>query len=88
MTIKEKIMNYIKSNQEIYEDKEGSFINVIIPVIESSNEDSILENLIAMLASQCKAYDIVLDNISQLGSSELIKKCREDLMNLYSIYEE
>lgn len=83
MTIKEQIMESIKSNPTLYEDKEGSFLNVIIPAIEKSTEKSILEDMVCMLAAQCKAYDILLDNISNFGNNILIKKCNIDLKALF-----
>lgn len=86
MTIKEKIEEIIKTEpivKEIY-DENGSFKNVIMPVIENSDDNTLLYDLITMLALQCSLYDTVLDNIAKFGNEELIKKCREDLNNIVS----
>lgn len=86
MTIKEKIKKIIEDEsivKDIYENG-GCFKNIIIPVIENSNDDELLYDLITITALQCQLYDTVLDNIAQLGSEELIKKCRADLSSMIS----
>ena len=85
MTIKEQIMQSIKSDPTLYEDKEGIFFNVILPAIESSDEDSIVENILCMLIAQCKMHDTLMDNISRYGNNMLIEKCRKDLLALLDI---
>ena len=88
MTIKEKIEEIIKVEpivKGIYENDSGSFKNVIVPVIENSDDNAILYDLITMLALQCSLYDTVLDNIAKFGNKELIEKCREDLKTIVQI---
>lgn len=91
MTIKEKIELIIKTEpivKENYENNGGCFKNIIMPVIENSNDDGILYDLITMLSLQCSLYDAVLNNIAQFGSEELARKCKEDISRIASFNEE
>ena len=89
MTMKEQVLEFIENNApEIYKDKEGSFVNVIIPAIKNLNEDTIFEDIICMLAAQCKAYDILLDDIAKYGNCALATQCRNDLKKFYSLSTE
>ena len=84
MGIKDRIIDYIKSNEAISEDKDGSFFNTIIPAIEKCNEDSIIENIIDILIVQSALYDTLLNNISVFGDKILIKRCIDDITELLS----
>lgn len=81
MTNKEKIQ-YIIDNEPIVKqayETSGAFHNIIMPLIKDSTDDSILYDLITMLALQCTLYDTVLSNISLLGTKELVNKCSDDI---------
>lgn len=86
MGIKEQIMeiiensDYIKFINDTYS---GCFKNVVLPTIIESDDDTILSNLLFMLASQSAIYDKLLDNIYQSGDKELIEKCREGIKNIF-----
>ena len=90
MTSKEKIMEIIETVPEVkkvYEDKEGCFRNLVVPALtDDINESDVFELMLVMLASQCRSYDILLNNIAVLGSKELIEKCRDDIRD--SVYAE
>lgn len=86
ITLIEKIKEIIENEptvKEIYNDENGNFRNVVAPAIMNADDSDILSTTIIMLATQCKAYDILLENISQLGNEELIKKCKNDITKFY-----
>ena len=90
MTIKDKILDMVETDsviKEIYEDENGFFRNMVVPALinDDSDESIKLDLLIVMLATQCKCYDMFLNNIAILGSKELNEKCRDDIKNIASI---
>ena len=90
MTVKEQIKQIIETDdniKNIYNNNDGSFRNVIMPAIENSHDDNTLKDLINILAMQCLMYDTLLENIAQLGDKVLIKKCRHDINNLFTLEE-
>ena len=85
MTMTDKIMEIIMSNpltEKIYHEKNNCFSSIVANTLMECNNDNVLETSINMLALQCKLYDIVLNNIAQFGSKELIEKCRNDVNNI------
>ena len=85
--MKNKIIEIIENNpviKQIYENNEGCFKNVIVSRIKESDDDKVLEDVMEMLALQCELYDTLLNNIAKFGSKELIKKCNEDINNIFA----
>lgn len=68
--------------KQCYDDEGGCFKNIIVPSIINSNDK--LRTMIGMLASQAVIYDKLLNNIAQYGDKELIKKCNDDINNVFN----
>ena len=68
--------------KQCYEDQGGCFKNIIVPSI--MNSESRIASMICMLASQAVIYDKLLNNIAQYGDKELIKKCNDDINNVFN----
>jgi len=83
--IKERIKFILEEDPEVkqvYDNNEGCFKNIIIPsIMDSDNE---IHTMISILAAQAVMYDRLLNNIAQYGDKELIKKCNEDIHNVFA----
>lgn len=89
MELKDCIMEIIENDpvtKETYENEAGSFKNVVVPQLALCDENNLVSTMIFLLAAQSKVYDVVLDNISLLGSQELIMKCKKDISAVFSYY--
>lgn len=85
-----KIIGIIKNDPEInsaYEDKESCFRMVIDPILQDklADDDKLLNTLLIVMASQCKIYDKLLNNIAKYGDRVLIDICNKDIQNIFSI---
>lgn len=89
IVLKDKITDIIKNDpvvKQIYENNGGCFKNVVVPSIMNAEDNEVLETVIMMLATQSKFYDALIDNISQFGNKELIKKCNDDINSITNSY--
>lgn len=87
-----KIIDLIENDQifkTAYEDKESCFHMVIDPVLQDidANDDKILSTLILIISSQCKIYDMLLNNIAKYGNAPLIDICNKDIKTVFSTEE-
>lgn len=86
--MKEKIMQIIESDPEtkqIYDTNGDCFKNVILPIIETyDDEEEAFKHIVFTLVSLAAAYDSLINNIAQSNDPELIIKCNNDINAIYS----
>ena len=87
-----KILDIIKNDPDIkkaYEDKESCFCMAIDPILQdkSISDDNLLNTLLLVMASQCKIYDRLLNNIAKYGDKSLINECNKDIRDVFNIDE-